>query len=234
MMPTKGKAAATAAMTTAGAGAPAQSVLIAPPNFQYATVQIVGMSPYVMNKMSSTNRKKMMDNQMSGQRSKKGAKREPKNFDAVYKGAMHVSRAGWLGIPASSFRTAMISACRVVGFQMTKAKLCVFVEGDDIDADDGQPLIKIKGTPRRRDMAVKLADGSTDILARPFFDEWSAAVRLKWDGDMFSASDVLNLLARVGQQVGIGAGRPDSKNSCGMGWGTFAIADDAPKARKAS
>jgi hypothetical protein len=28
---------------------------------------------------------------------------------------------------------------------------------------------------------------------------------------------------RVGAQVGIGEGRPDSKNSTGMGWGTFEI-----------
>ena len=35
--------------------------------------------------------------------------------------------------------------------------------------------------------------------------------------------DVTNLLMRVGQQVGIGEGRPDSKNSAGMGWGTFNV-----------
>jgi len=31
------------------------------------------------------------------------------------------------------------------------------------------------------------------------------------------------LLARVGMQVGIGEGRPDSKNSAGMGWGLFEV-----------
>jgi hypothetical protein len=30
-------------------------------------------------------------------------------------------------------------------------------------------------------------------------------------------------MARVGLQVGIGEGRPDSKNSAGMGWGLFTI-----------
>lgn len=199
------------------------NVLISEPNFQLAKVRIVGTAPYVMNKMSSKNRLAIMTKQESGQQSKKGAKREPKNFDEVYKGAMHVSKEGWYGMPASAFRSAMVSACRVVGFQMTKAKLCLFVEADGIDSDDGQPLIRIKGKPTRRDMAVKLADGSTDIIARPFFDEWSADVTLKWDADMFSATDVINLLSRVGIQVGIGAGRPDSKTSTGMGWGTFRV-----------
>ena len=199
------------------------NVLISPPNFQLAKVRIIGTAPYVMNKMSSENRRAMMEKQESGERSKKGQKRKPKDFDAVYKGAMHIAKGGWYGIPASSLRSAMISACRIVGFQMTRAKLCVFVEADGIDEDDGQPLIKIVGKPRRRDMAVKLANGSTDIISRPFFDEWHADVMLKWDADMFSAEDVLNLLARVGQQVGLGAGRPDSKTSCGMGWGTFSV-----------
>jgi len=35
-----------------------------------------------------------------------------------------------------------------------------------------------------------------------------------------------NLLARAGLQVGIGEGRPDSKNSAGMGWGLFQIEEN--------
>lgn len=201
-----------------------QILVITPPNFQTAKVRLIGVSPLVMNKMSSANRQKMMAKQESGSRSNKGTKREPKDFDAVYKGAMHISEEGWYGIPASALRAGMISACRLVGFRMTVAKLSVFVEADGFDVDDSQPLVKLtKGKPVRRDLAVKLADGSTDILSRPFFMPWAAEPTLKWDGDQFSAQDVVNLLARVGQQVGVGAGRPDSKNSTGMGWGTFSI-----------
>jgi len=166
----------------------------------------------------------MITKQESGSRSNKGTKRAPKDFDAVFRGAMHVSEAGWHGFPASALRAGMISACRLVGFKMTIAKLSVFVEADGLDAEDSQPLVKIIGkAPVRRDLPVKLADGSTDILPRPFYLEWSAEPTFTWDADQFSASDVVNLLARVGQQVGVGAGRPDSKNSSGMGWGTFSV-----------
>jgi ribosomal protein S17 len=41
--------------------------------------------------------------------------------------------------------------------------------------------------------------------------------------DQFKVQDVANLLSRVGEQVGICEGRPDSKNSAGMGWGTFQV-----------
>jgi hypothetical protein len=201
----------------------ATHINISAPNFQTAQVKIVGTAPFVMNRMSSDNRIKMILKQEEGSRSKKGQKRDPKDFDRVYKGAMHISTEGWYGIPASSFRNALVSACRTVGFAMTRAKLSLFIIHDGVDAEDGQPLVKLVGEPVRKDLPVKLADGSTDIIPRPFFMEWSAVVTLRWDADQFSASDVINLLSRAGVQVGIGAGRPDSKNSCGMGWGTFEV-----------
>lgn len=216
------KSEASHAAATAAAP-PNESVTISPPNFKDAMVTIKGTAPYVMNKMSSASRASIMAKQMEGSVSNKGRKRPPKDFDAIYKGTQHVSTEGWHGIPASAFRNAMVSACRTVGFKMTIAKLSLFVIHDGIDGDDGTPLIRIEGKPVRRDMAVKLADGGTDILPRAFFLEWSAKVHLRWDADQFSSSDVINLLARVGVQVGIGAGRPDSRNSTGMGWGTFTI-----------
>ena len=59
-----------------------------------------------------------------------------------------------------------------------------------------------------------------------FREGWEADVRIRYDGDQFTASDVVNLLARAGLQVGIGEGRPDSKKSTGMGWGLFEIAKE--------
>jgi hypothetical protein len=198
-------------------------IKVSPPNLQEATLHVVGTAPLCMNKMSSANRKKMMLKQEAGSRSKKGEIRAPKDFDAVYKGSMHVSTEGWYGISAPGIRAGLISTCRLVGFAMTRAKLSLFVLHDGIDAEDGSPLVKIKGKPVRRDHTVKLADGSSDIISRAFFDNWEADVRLRWDADQFSLQDVVNLLARMGMQVGIGAGRPDSKTSAGMGWGTFRI-----------
>jgi len=200
-----------------------EHISISPANFAETVVRVVGNAPYVMNKMSAENRKKMMDKQLKGGRAKKGEMRQPKDFEKIYQGCMHISREGWYGQPASAYRAALVSACRLVGFKMTLAKLSVFVIPDGFDADDGQPLVRINGKPKRRDMAVKLANGGTDIIPRAFFDEWHCDLRLRWDADQFSATDVINLLSRVGVQVGVGAGRPDSKNSCGMGWGTFDI-----------
>jgi hypothetical protein len=167
----------------------------------------------------------MKEIQEGGSRSRKGKKREPKKFKELFKQAMHVSDKGWHGIPASAFRCAMISACKICGFHMTKAKLAVFVEADGFDSDEGTPLVKItKGKPVYHEGMVRLATGVADIRARPMWKPgWEAKVRVTFDADMFGLEDITNLMARVGVQVGIGEGRPDSKSSAGMGWGTFTI-----------
>lgn len=198
-------------------------ITIAPPKFQVAAVRIVGTSPYVQHKFSKKAREMMEEKQRAGSQARKGRKRDPKDFEANYKEAIHVSRDGWYGIPAPAFRNAMISACRVVGFKMTMAKLSLFVEADGYDADDGTPLVKIKGEPKIYQSIGRNETGVADVRWRPMWETWEATPRLRWDADQFSANDVLNLLARAGMQVGIGEGRPDSKNSNGLGWGLFEV-----------
>jgi hypothetical protein len=62
-----------------------------------------------------------------------------------------------------------------------------------------------------------------DLRVRAMYKEWGATLRISYDSDQFTIQDVTNLIMRVGAQVGLGEGRPDSKMSSGMGWGTFEI-----------
>jgi hypothetical protein len=204
-------------------------VTIKAPNMQRAAFTIRGTSPLVIHAFSQKAREQIRTTQTQGATAKKGKKREPKDFDAAYESAKHVSRDGWCGFAASGVRSAMISACRIVGFQMTKAKISVFVEADGYDNADGTALVRIvKGEPHKVEHMVRNDNGSVDMRARPMWDEgWEAVVRIRWDGDQFTASDVANLLLRAGQQVGICEGRPDSKNSGGMGWGLFTVEGEA-------
>ena len=201
---------------TAKIEAEKEVIVIPEPNFRTATFRIVGEAPYVQAKFSAKAKNQMREKMMSGTRAKKGGARAARDFEADYKGAMHISRKGWIGIPASSFRQACISACRLVGFKMTLAKLALFVEADGFDADEGTPLVQIHGEPHAHEQHVRNATGVVDLRVRPMWDEWHADLRIRWDGDLFSAIDVTNLLMRVGLQVGIGEGRPDSKQSSGQ------------------
>ncbi len=198
-----------------------QQVLIKPANIQRAEFRIRGTSPLVQARFSKKGEIMMKMAQGSTAKSKK--ERAARDYEKEMHDAMHVSSEGWQGLPAPAFRAGMISACRLVGYKMTLAKLSVFIEHDGVDALDGQPLIKFEGTPELNTMHARNATGVVDVRARPMWREWSATVRVKYDADQFSLQDVTNLMQRVGMQVGIGEGRPDSKSSAGLGWGTFTL-----------
>lgn len=205
-------------------------VQIKAPNLQKATFHIEGTAPFVQAKFSQKAKNAIRETQEAGSTARGKKKREPKDFDEVCDACVHYSKQGWVGIPAAAFRAGMISACRLVGFKMTLAKLSVFVEPDGFDRDDGTPLVRLQaGDYRRVDLHVRNATGVVDLRARPMWEEWGADVTITFDADQFTVTDVSNLMQRVGAQVGIGEGRPDSKSSAGMGWGTFKLANEVQK-----
>lgn len=201
-----------------------QTVRIAAPKILTSEFAIAGTAPLVMNKFSNKARRQIMDTQAAGSQARSKKQREAKDFDAVCDDAVHYSSEGWVGIPASAFRAAMISACRLVGFKMTLAKLSVFIKADGYDRDDGTPLVRLIADDYERvDHPVRNATGVVDIRSRPMWRKWKAVVTVSWDGDQFDLKDIANLLMRVGAQVGLLEGRPDSRASAGMGWGTFEL-----------
>lgn len=201
-----------------------QTVTIKPTNIQEAVFNIRGTAPLVQARFSEKAKQAMMAKMAAGSTASKSRAKPARDFDEDMKNAMHISEDGWQGIPAGAFRNAMISACRLVGFKMTLAKLSVFVVADGFDRVDGVPLIRFEGEPERHEMAARVGIDGTDIRIRPMWRKWSSSVRVKYDADQFTLEDVTNLMQRVGLQVGIGEGRPDSRSSAGLGWGTFELA----------
>lgn len=202
-----------------------EQIHISKPNIRPGEVWIKGTAPLVMHKFSQKAMLMMREKQAAGTtaNTKKG-NRAAKDFNALFEGARHRSFEGWDGIPAAAFRNACIDACRLVNYKMTMAKMSVVVEADGFDNTEGTPLVKIiGGEPRQLESMVRLATGVCDIAVRPQWLEWGARLRFKYDADQFTANDVVNLIARAGMQVGVCEGRPFSKNSNGMGWGTFEV-----------
>ena len=197
------------------------AVQIAAPDFRKLAVDIHGTSPLVINKFSAKAQAQMEAKQKAGQAGKTKRSHAAKDFEALYNECRHISTDGWDGFHAAAIRNACISACRAAGYTMTKAKLALFVIADGFDRDDGTPLIRINGEPKMVISQCRNQTGVIDLRPRAHFMEWSATVTLQWDNGMLTQNDVVNLLARVGLQVGIGEGRPDSKNSAGLGYGLF-------------
>lgn len=202
---------------------------ISKPDIRIISLDIVGTAPLVVNKFSAKAQEQMRQTQEAGSTSKSRKNREAKDFEALYNGSRHIARpygddpGGWDGVHAAAFRNASISACRAAGFVMTKAKLAIFVEPDGFDVDDGTPLVRINGTPEMVISPCRNASGVIDLRPRPHYFPWSATLRIKYDNGILTDQDIVNLIARVGMQVGIGEGRPDSKASAGLGYGLFSI-----------
>jgi hypothetical protein len=200
-------------------------VSISAPRIETASFRLIGTSPLVQARFSAKAKQMMMEKMAAGPTSKGKKVRDARNFDQDCRDAMHVGVDGRAGVPAGAFRNAMISACRLVGFKMTLAKLSVFVQADTFDAVDGVPLVHLNGDWERLDMHTRNATGVVDIRVRPMWREWWIDLRVQFDAEQFTLTDVSNLLMRAGVQVGIGEGRHDSKSSTGLGFGCFRIGE---------
>jgi len=212
-----------AATKAAPASAGEVTLTVKAPNLKIIACRITGDAPYLQHAFSQKAMSQMEQKQRAGSTARGKKQRDPRDLEADYEAAKHQAVEGWVGIPAAAIRAALISACRLVGFPMTKAKLSIFCVADGRDLLDGQGLVQITGTPEMSVMPVRLESGVASLAARPMWREWSAIVRLRFDADQFTAADVLNLLMRAGAQVGIGEGRPDSRQSTGLGYGTFTV-----------
>lgn len=207
-----------------------RQVQIKAPNFQTAVFSIRGTAPLVVHRFSAKTKQQMKDKMETGKSASSKKNREAKATDELFEEARYRSREGWDGFHAASIRNAMISACRLVGFKMTLAKMSLFTVADGIDKDEPQiPLIRIYGTAMKQEDMARVETGQPYVTVRAAYHDWSAKIRIRWDADQFSLVDVTNLLSRVGMQVGICEGRPDSKNSAGCGWGTFEIENERAK-----
>ena len=207
-------------------------IVIKAPNFKVLECAIIGTAPFVSNNFAQEAIDLMKADMEAGAKSKQAkAKREPKDFDAGYKGSIHVAEEGWFGQSANAYKSALVRACSMLGVEMTKAKQCFFVLADGYEKERATPLIKItKGKPERFDSYVRNANGSPDIRARTRWAAgWECTLRVRYDADMFTPEMVANLIQRAGISVGIGAGRPFSTMSCGCGWGTWQIGGSKEK-----
>lgn len=198
-----------------------KSVVISAPKFGIAEIIIRGTAPLVIERFSK--KAELMAKMAEGKTAKNRKDREARDYDKEAEDARYRDSAGWEGMNAAAFRAGMISACRLVGFKMTLAKLSVFIEADGLDVNDGVPLVRIYGPSETYTAHTRNATGVVDVRSRPMYRKWAAKLRVRFDQEQFQLVDVINLVNRVGMQVGIGAGRPDSKSSAGTGMGLFEV-----------
>jgi hypothetical protein len=201
-----------------------QDVTIKAPAFQTAVFKLEGTAPLVIHRFSAKTKMQMTEKMIAGKSASSKKNRDPKDLEETYNEARYISKEGWDGFNASAIRCACIDVCRLVNFKMTLAKMSIFCIADGWDAKEPQiPLVRIIGKSVMQEDIARVETGQPYVTIRAAYHDWKANVKIRWDSDQFSLNDVTNLLMRVGIQCGIGEGRPFSKNSAGMGWGTFNI-----------
>ena len=190
-------------------------------DIQIIEIELVGDSRIVINKWSQKAIKQMEDKR-AGKALKKKAPVRPQE---VYEAAMYVLPDGTHGFPASGFKGSAVSACRhAEGLTMVKARGIIFVEAEAVD-DEGNDLVIINGDgPHMRCDPVRLATGVVDLRYRPEFRTWRACIRVRYNANIITAEQVVNLFNLAGHHVGVGEGRPERSTK---DWGRFHVATGA-------
>ena len=125
------------------------SVQIKAPAMNIAVFEIHGTAPLVIHRFSAKIKNQMEQKMITGKAASSRKNREAKDSEETFNEARYISKEGWTGFHAAAVRNAMISACRLVGFKMTLAKLSIFVIPDGWDA--GRTSDSSHPNPRRTD-----------------------------------------------------------------------------------
>lgn len=186
-------------------------------------IKVVGDSPLITHKWSEKAKRMMLDKQMKKATKAKDAKDPWMDFcEALYwldgmpeePTEEDITNARF-GFPACAFKAAAVDA----GYQQevlakkTTARGAFHILGD---------LVEIKGVPEMREDMVRIGMGTADIRYRPEFKEWSAELVIRYNPNVMSAEQIINLINIGGFACGVGEWRPSKDGS----FGTFHVAVD--------
>lgn len=182
-------------------------------------IPVVGITPLLMCKFDEKV-KRQMEEKTEGKA--KNAK-QPKDPEAEWNAARHISADGWDGIHAGGIRAAIIDAARSVdGLTMTELKQAIFIKADGW-SKDGTPLVRIIGAPEKHSGMCRTTTGVAYPRHRPIYREWSAVITLTINGHILNEEQAVNLVSIAGFTCGVGEWRPTSPKSKTGDCGRFMI-----------
>ena len=178
-------------------------IIIQPPNIAVVQFNVRGTSPLISHRWSEKAKQMMLDKQMKKAVKPHTAKNPQKDFEeSLYLLSNGKHPKGPYGFPAVGFKAAAVRAAKSLPtMTMTDARSMFYVVPDDGD------LVKIIGDPpvMREDM-VKISQ-STDIRYRGEFKKWSVVLTVKYNADVISPEQLLNLFELAGFCCGVGEWR---------------------------
>jgi hypothetical protein len=184
-------------------------------------VTLIGDSPLIVHAWSQKAKSEMLDKQMK----KAKAAKEPKDPRADFEASMYRLADGGYGFPSVAFKNAAVTAgTSVAGLTKIQARQAFHILGEDADikgAFDGSKsrvnLVRIDGgEPSMREDMVRVGMGTADLRYRPEFADWRAKILVRYNQNVLSESQILNLLNVAGFAVGVGEWRPEKDGQYGM------------------
>lgn len=193
------------------------TVSVSRPNLMVSQFKVRGLSPLISHKWSEKAKKEMRDKQMKKKLAPKQAKDPKAEFESsLYLLSNGTHPKGPYGFPAVAFKAAAVRAAKQVdGMNMTDARSLFYIEPDDGD------LVKIDSPkpPVMREDMVRLNGKSADIRYRGAFIDWSVLLNVRYNADVISQEQLLNLFELAGFSCGIGEWRMEK----GGTFGTFTL-----------
>jgi hypothetical protein len=165
---------------------------------------LIGDSPLICHRWSDKAKKAMLDKQMK----RAQTAREAKNPEEDYAATLYKDEAGDLAFPAVAFKSAAVDACsHVAEITKVQARGAFHIIGE---------WVKISGKPSPREDMVRVGMGTADIRYRAEFKKWSVKLKLRYNSNVLSAEQIINLFNTAGFAIGVGNWRPEKNGSFGM------------------
>jgi hypothetical protein len=187
---------------------------------QLMEVTVVGDSPLIVHAWSEKAKKEMLGKQMKTAKQAKEAKDPRADFES----SLYRLGDGY-GFPSIGFKAAAVTACTsVAGITKVAARQAFHILGEDIDikgAFEGTKarvnLVRINGgAPSMREDMVRVGMGTADLRYRGEFADWHAKLLVRYNANVLSESQILNIINVAGFAVGVGEWRPEKDGMSGM------------------
>ena len=180
------------------------TVTLPPLQIETVNVTLIGDTPLIVHRWSEKAKKQMLDKQMK----KASAGKEAKDPERDFRESLYVLEDGTYGFPIIGFKAAAVTACTSIG-SMTKvaARQAFHVDGEFAVIEGDEPQM-------REDM-VRVGMGTADIRYRGEFKNWWTTISVKFNANVMSAEQILNLMQTAGFAVGVGEWRPEKDGQFG-------------------
>jgi hypothetical protein len=196
-----------------------------PLDIKIMEIALIGDTPLIAHAWSAKAKGEMLAKQMK----KAEGAREAKDPIADFEASLYKMPDGGYGFPSVAFKDAAVTACTsIASITKVAARQAFHMLGEETEvkgAFEGlamrQNLARIEGgEPQMREDMVRVGRGTADIRYRGQFWPWLARIFVRYNANVLSEEQILNLLNTAGFAVGVGEWRPEKNGQSG----TFHVA----------